>query len=32
MDMPFHHPLTGKGMEEFLKDRRKTFREEPAAR
>jgi transaldolase len=32
MDMPFHHPLTGKGLEQFLTDWHKTFQEEPAVR
>jgi hypothetical protein len=31
-DYPFDHPLTGKGLEQFLKGWRKTFREVPAAR
>jgi transaldolase len=32
MDMLFHYPLTGKGLEQFLKDWRKTFQEEAAVR
>jgi transaldolase len=32
MDMLFNHPLTDKGLEQFLKDWRKTFQDVPAAR
>jgi transaldolase len=32
MDMLFNHPLTDKGLEQFLKDWHKTFQEEPAVR
>ena len=32
MDMLCNHPLTDKGMEQFLKDWPKTFQEEPAVR
>jgi transaldolase len=32
LDMLFNHPLTDKGLEQFLKDYAKVFQEEPAAR
>ena len=32
MDMLFNHPLTDKGLEQFLKDYNKVFAETPAAR
>jgi transaldolase len=32
MDMLFNHPLTDKGLDQFMKDWHKTFQEEPAAR
>jgi transaldolase len=32
VDMLFHHPLTGKCLEQFLKYWHKTFQEEPAVR
>jgi transaldolase len=32
MDMLFNHPLTDKGLEQFMKDWHKTFQEAPAAR
>jgi transaldolase len=32
MDILFKHPLTDKGLEQFLKDGHKTFQEEPAVR
>jgi transaldolase len=32
MDMLFNHPLTDKGLEQFMKDWHKTFQEEPAVR
>jgi len=31
MDMLFNHPLTDKGLDQFLKDYRKVFQEEPAS-
>jgi transaldolase len=31
MDMLFNHPLTDKGMEQFLKDWNKVFQETPVA-
>ena len=30
MDMLFNHPLTDKGLDQFLKDYRKAFQQEPA--
>jgi len=32
LDMLFNHPLTDKGLEQFLKDYNKVFQETPAAR
>jgi transaldolase len=32
LDMLFNHPLTDKGLEQFLKDYNKVFAETPAAR
>jgi transaldolase len=32
MDMLFNHPLTDKGLEQFMKDYNKVFAEAPAAR
>ena len=30
LDMLFNHPLTDKGLDQFLKDYRKVFHEQPA--
>jgi transaldolase len=32
LDMLFNHPLTDKGLEQFLKDYAKVFQAEPVAR
>jgi transaldolase len=32
LDMLFNHPLTDKGLEQFLKDYNKAFQEAPLAR